>query len=78
LARAAERGATEREIVAAIKTGEPSPAKHGRTTFRRNYPGPWPRGDRTFDFKQLEVYAAPEDGGWLVITVIVKFYGRSP
>jgi uncharacterized protein YuzE len=30
-ARAAERGATEAEIVAAVETGEPSPAKHGRT-----------------------------------------------
>ena len=73
-ARAAERGATEVEVAAAVETGERSPARHGRTAFRRNFPGAWTWRGRAFDTKQLEVYAVPEGDDWLVITVIVKFF----
>lgn len=66
--RAAERGADETEIRAAIERGETFPAKHGRTGFRRTFPGPWDWRSRTFDNKQVEVYAVEEDGGWLAIT----------
>jgi hypothetical protein len=80
-ARAAERGASEAEVAATIRTGESIPAKHGRTGFRRNFPGPWPWRARTFDTKQVLAYAVPDsDGGgegWLVITVIVRFLGRA-
>jgi hypothetical protein len=31
-------------------------------------------GVGTFDTKQLEVYAVSDDGGWLAITAIVKFF----
>ena len=72
--RAAERGATEAEIVATVETGERVPAKHGRTGFRRNHPGPWTWRARTFDTKQLLAYASPQGDDWLVITVIVKFF----
>ena len=54
-ARMAERGATEAEVAAAVGTGESEPARHGRTAFRRNFPGPWTWRGRTFDTKQLEV-----------------------
>ncbi|WP_372891986.1 DUF4258 domain-containing protein [Rhodosalinus sp.] len=74
-ARAAERGATEAEVAATVETGETIPAKHGRTGFRRNFPGPWTWRARAFDTKQVLVYAVPEGDGWLVITVIVKFLG---
>mgnify|MGYP006278862449 CR=1 FL=1 len=74
--RAAERGATPEETTATVETGETFPAKHGRTGFRRNFPGPWTWRDREFDTKQVEVYAAEQDGDWLVITVIVRFIGR--
>ncbi len=73
-ARLAERGATEPEATSTVETGETWPAKHGRTAFRRNFRGPWAWRNRTFDTKQLEVYALQEDGDWLVITVIVKFF----
>ncbi len=74
LARLTERGATEAEAVATDETGETYPAKHGRTAFRRNFRGRWAWRQRTFDTKQLEVYAVREDGDWLVITAIVKFF----
>lgn len=73
-ARAIERGATEPEILATVTGGETFPAKHGRTGFRRNFPGPWDWRNRIFDTKQIEVYAVHADGDWLAITVLVKFF----
>lgn len=76
-ARLAERGATEREVFATIEHGERFPAKFGRVGFRRNFPfdGVW-RG-RRYPSKQLEAYALQEGGDWLVITVIVKYFGKN-
>ena len=62
------------EVNAAIEGGEEFPAKFGRTGFRRNFPGSYAWRGRIFDTKQLEVYAVHEDGDWLAITVIVKFF----
>jgi hypothetical protein len=71
--RLSERGATSQEVVLTVQTGESFPAKHGRTGFRRNfvYNQTW-RG-RFYATKQVEAIAVPEDG-WLVITVLVKFF----
>ncbi len=73
LGRAVERGATEAEVVATVERGERFPAKFGRTGYRRNFvfEGEW-RG-RRYATKQVEAYAVDEDG-WLVISVIVKYY----
>ena len=70
-----ERGATEEEVIATIERGECFPAKHGRTGFRCNFPfdGEW--NNRKYSAKQIEAYAVEEDG-WLVITVIVKFFNE--
>jgi len=72
--RIAERGATEAEVVATVRGGERSAAKLGRTAFRRNFPfdGEW-RGRRCAT-KQIEAYAVEEEAGWLVITVITRFF----
>jgi len=72
--RAEERGATEAEIIATIRGGERFPAKFDRTGFRRNFffEGEW-RG-RCYHHKQIEVYAVEEMDGWLVLTVIVKYF----
>ena len=73
-ARLAERGATEPEVVATVESGERFSAKFGRTGFRRNFPfdGIW-RGQR-FANKQVEAFAVDEEGDWLVITVITRYY----
>ncbi len=68
------RGASADDVIETVLTGEEFPAKHGRTGFRRNFSGAFAWRGRTFDTKQLEVYAVFEDGGWLAITVIVKFF----
>ena len=72
--RMRERGATEEEVVGMIERGERFAAKHRRTGFRCNFPfdGEW--NDRRYSTKQVEAYAVEEEGGWLVITVIVKFF----
>ena len=71
--RLGERGATKAEVVECVEGGERFPAKFGRTGFRRNFPfdGEW--NGRHYAAKQIEAYAVDE-GGWLVITVIVKFF----
>jgi hypothetical protein len=73
-ARADERGATEAEIIATVTDGERSPARFGRTSFRRNFSfaGIW--RDRQYATKQLEAMAIEESGRWLVITVLVKYF----
>ena len=72
--RLAERGTTEREILATVESGEKFPARFGRTGFRRNFAfaGEWL--GRKYSTKQVEAYAVEEEGGWLVITVLVKFF----
>ncbi|MFO7855952.1 MAG: DUF4258 domain-containing protein [Paracoccaceae bacterium] len=71
--RAAERGASAEEIAETVATGARAPARHGRTAFERDFPGPFPRGARRFDSKRLLVYAVEDDEGWLVVTVVVKY-----
>jgi hypothetical protein len=74
VARMRERGASEAEIASALADGERFAAKFGRTGFRRNFvfDGLW-RG-RRYHMKQVEVFAVLEDGDWLVITVVVKYF----
>jgi hypothetical protein len=71
--RLRDRGASEAEVFATVQAGERFVAKFGRTGFRRNFSfgGTW-RG-RTYATKQVEAYAV-NDRGWLVITVIVKYF----
>lgn len=73
-ARILERGATEQEVVATIEEGERFPVKHDRTGFRRNFAqmGRW--GGKRYSNKQIEVIAIPDNEGWIVITVIVKYF----
>jgi hypothetical protein len=60
-------------VPAPIHDGAIAAAKLGRTGFRRNfeYNATW-RG-RFYANKQIEVIAVDEDG-WLVITVLVKYF----
>ena len=73
LERLAERGTTEGEVATTIEAGERFEAKFGRTGFRRNFAfdGEW--NGKSYGAKQVEAYAVEEDG-WLVITVVVKFF----
>ncbi len=67
-------GATEDEIVATVREGERSPARFGRTVFRRNFPYAATWRGKVYATKQLEVYAVESSDRWLVITLIVTFF----
>ena len=72
--RMVERGASVAEVAATVEGGERFPAKFGRTGFRRNFPfeGLWQQ--RHYANKQVEAFAVEEGGGWLVITVVVRYF----
>ena len=74
--RLAERGATEDEVSATVQFGEQFAAKFGRTGFRRNFAVDEMWRGRRYASKQVEAYAVEEGDAWLVITVIVKYFGQ--
>ena len=59
-----------------VARGSLVPARRGRVGFRHPFraAGTW-RG-RPYRRRQIFVYAVPEANGWLVITVIVKYFRR--
>lgn len=69
-----ERGATEKEVLETVLSGEWFPAKHGRRGFRRNFEFSAWWQTQFYNTKQVEVYATKEKSSWLVITVIVKYF----
>ena len=74
LDRLLERGTTEEEVRITIENGERFAAKFGRTGFRRNFAcNRKTSAGRGYSTKQIEAYAVEEDG-WLVITVIMKYF----
>jgi len=68
-----EAGASEAEVVATVQEGERFPAKIGGTGFRRTFHYDGERRGRRYATKQVEALAV-EENGWLVITVIVKYF----
>jgi hypothetical protein len=72
--RAPERGATEAEIIETVLTGESFTAKFGRMGFRKTfvYGRVW-RGCR-YASKEIEAIAVEVSGGWLVLTVITRYF----
>ena len=57
-----------------IETGEEFPAKFGRMGFRRNFTFEEIWQGKLCATKQVEVMAIRENTGWIVITVIVKYF----
>jgi hypothetical protein len=71
--RLEERGASEEDVRLTVESGERFGAKYGRIGFRRNFPYNQKWAGRHYATKQVEAYAV-EENGWLVITVVVKFF----
>ena len=69
-----QRGATEEEVVETVERGERFEAKFGRTGFRRNFVFEKRWAIRYYKNKQVEVYAVKEEGSWLVISVITRYF----
>ncbi|MEO5331363.1 MAG: DUF4258 domain-containing protein [Magnetococcus sp. YQC-5] len=72
--RMMNRGASEEEVVAAIKHGERFLAKQGRQGFRKNFSFDVEWRGKRYANKLVELFAVAENGDWVVVTVIVKFY----
>ena len=66
-----DRGATESEVKAAIRTGSPEPARKGRLMFQKNFTfnGHW-RG-KHYAVKQVVPVVAEEPNRLVVVTVFV-------
>ncbi len=74
LERMAQRGATEEQVVETVEHGERFEAKFGRTGFRRNFVFEEEWCNRYYMNKQIEAYAVKEEGSWLVISVITRYF----
>lgn len=72
--RVLERGTTEAEVIETVEFGERFPAKFGRTGYRRNFIFDREWKGRHYYTKQVEAYGVEEQKGWLVITVIVRYF----
>jgi len=70
----AERGATEDEVVEAVRAGEQVPAKRGRLGYRRNlqYDRLW--GGRTYAIKQVLAIIVEESDAIIVVTVYTFYF----
>ena len=72
--RMEERNATALDVEETIQHGERFEARFGRTGFRRNFCFDGERHGRYYQTKEVEVYAVEEDFGWLVLTVITRYF----
>lgn len=77
LERLPPRGASVEEVIRTVREGETFPAKYGRSGFRRNFAfnSIWQR--KRYATKQVEAYAVFEGDGWLVITVVTRYFEAS-
>jgi hypothetical protein len=69
-----ERGATVEDIRLTIASGRAILAKFGRTQFRRvfSFNSVW--NGKKYARRQIDAFAVKITEGWLVITVIVKYF----
>lgn len=69
-----DRGATESEVIEAIRTGSTEPARKGRIMFRKNmeFHGQW-RG-KPHAVKQVAPIVAEEADRLVVVTVFVYYF----
>ena len=72
--RLAERGTSEEDVILTVTTGEKFNARFGRVGFRRNLPFRKRWRGKQYRFKQVEAYAVKRGDGWLVISVVTKYF----
>jgi len=69
-----ERGATESEVVEAIRKGTREPAKHGREFCRFNFPFGKKWQGKTYAIKQVAPVIKEEANEIVVITVYTFYF----
>jgi hypothetical protein len=75
LERAAERGASSEEIIDVITSGQPIPAKRGRSGKSKVFDFSHTRLGRYYEQKKIEVFFAIE-GDAIVTATVYVFYGK--
>ena len=73
-ARMRERGATTDQVRETVRKGTRSAAKFGRTRFRHVFAFGRIWNGKHYARQQIDVFAATIPDGWLVVTVIVRYY----
>lgn len=69
-----DRGASESDVEAAIRTGSPEPARKRRLMFRKNFGfNGWWRG-KHYAIKQVVPMVAEEADRLVVVTVFVYYF----
>lgn len=69
-----ERGATRAEVTDTVNSARPVPAKFGRFRFRKRFTFGSTWNGKRYAAKQIDVFAAKMSDGWLVVTVIVRYF----
>ena len=69
-----ERGASEKEVVAAIRTGTPEPARNQRTMYRKNFQFEAAWRGRLYTVKQVAPVVARESDRLVVVTVYTFYF----
>jgi hypothetical protein len=72
--RIRERGTAVRQVRETDLKGSPSAAKFGRTKFVRVFAFGRIWNRKRYAKQQIEAFAAIIPDGWLVVTVIVKYF----
>jgi predicted N-formylglutamate amidohydrolase len=74
LQQMSERGATEDEVLEAIRSGEQVPAKRGRLGYRKNFQYERLWGGRYYAVKQVLAIIAEEPETLVVVTVYTFYF----
>lgn len=69
-----DRGASEDEIEAAIRTGNSEPVRKGRRMFRKNFPYNRSWRGKHYAVKQVAPIVVEEEGRLIVVTVFVYYF----
>ena len=72
--QAQDRGASETEVIQAIRQGTREPAKHGRQLFRYNFSFGQTWQGRPYAIKQVAPVVKEEDAEIVVITVYTFYF----
>jgi hypothetical protein len=70
-----DRGATREEVILAILSGDPSPAKRKRVSFRKNFSFDSQWKGKSYKVKQVMPIAIEESDRIIVVTVYVFYFG---
>jgi hypothetical protein len=74
LEQMAERGATQDEVLEAIRSGEQVPAKRSRQGYRKNFQYERLWGGRYYSIKQVLALVADEPEMLVVVTVYTFYF----